>query len=117
MLKRCGGLTKYFSDRLPPGVDSNHERRELLNVSLSTQDPYPQEHYLSSLLVDFVVKFALNETSACQDVLKAGFLDLLLCMYACNFENIYVLANGGTIAVTVTRRNQISEVGGTISTT
>ena len=58
--------------------------QELLNVYLSCQN-HQRESHIGSPLVDFIVGVAQVNYSACEAVVDAGFLDMLLCMYACNF--------------------------------
>jgi hypothetical protein len=40
----------------------------------------------ASPLVDFIATIAAQNDSTCQAVFDSGFLDMLICMYACNFS-------------------------------
>jgi hypothetical protein len=46
---------------------------------------YRQEYHPASPFIDFIVSLSQINYSVCQAVLDAGFLDMLLCMYVCNF--------------------------------
>lgn len=45
-----------------------------------------QEYHPVSPLLDFMLAFSQIDSTSCQTVLRAGFLDMLLCMYVSNFE-------------------------------
>lgn len=62
-------------------------QRELMSIYLNYQIGIGtrREYHPASPIIDFIVKVAQINHSACQAVLDAGFLDMLLCMYVCNF--------------------------------
>jgi hypothetical protein len=62
--------------------------RELMMTYLTSQTPlgHHREYHPASPLVDFMVQVARNSHLACQAVLDAGFLDVVLCLYVCNFS-------------------------------
>src|ERR1700734_387265 len=62
--------------------------RELVTTYLSCQTVTGSrsEYHPASPLIDFLLAFAQIDITTCQAVLDAGFLDMLLCMYICNFN-------------------------------
>lgn len=68
---------------LPPDTDSTAMHRELFNEIFALSKS--REDFAYSVVV-FVQKLVQVNLSARQAVLDAGFLDVLLCMYACNFS-------------------------------
>lgn len=62
--------------------------RGLFSVYLSNQSI--SESHPASPLVDFMVKLSTANATTCIAVLESGSLDMILCMYVCNFsyENI-----------------------------
>jgi hypothetical protein len=58
---------------------------ELFRVYTSFQYDNSPEYHDVSPLFDFVVELAQMSYVACQAVLNSGFLDVVLCMYICNF--------------------------------
>jgi hypothetical protein len=55
-----------------------------------------------SPLVDFILTVAKVNQDTCQAVLSSGFLDVLLCMYACNFTSSICsvdVVKGGQISI------------------
>ena len=72
-----------FWFRLPPHTESTDMHRELMDAYLSAQRSRTGHPF--SALVDFVVAVADVNQMTCRAVLHSGFLDILLCMYACNF--------------------------------
>lgn len=62
--------------------------RELMLTYVTSQpanDHEFHEFHLASPLLDFLMTIATANDSSCQAVLDAGFLNMLLCMYTCNF--------------------------------
>ena len=57
---------------------------ELAFAEIFAQGSNPPNHSALPLLA-FFVKLAETGATACQAIIGAGFLDVLLCMYACNF--------------------------------
>jgi hypothetical protein len=79
---------------------------ELAFAEIFVQWSNPPNHSALSLLA-FFVKLAETGATACQAILGAGFLDVLLCMYACNF----VEGSCATIGVHNIHRPGILESG------
>ncbi|KIM86350.1 hypothetical protein PILCRDRAFT_322932 [Piloderma croceum F 1598] len=73
-------LTCMPVDWLPPGTDNY---ANLTDAYFSSQQS--NENHPASPLVDFIMIVAKVNQATCQAVLRSGFLDMLLCMYACNF--------------------------------
>jgi hypothetical protein len=72
--------------RLPPKTVSNDVYAELMEAYISSMNTgtYKGEYHPASPLIDFVAELARIDYQA---VLDSGFLDMLLCMYVCNFSN------------------------------
>lgn len=69
---------------MPPGHVSTKMHLELAYTDIFVQESNPPNCSALSLLA-FFVKLAETGATACRAILRAGFLDLLLCMYASNF--------------------------------
>src|ERR1700689_1491475 len=78
---------------------------ELLEVYVHSQKQDPPEFHVAAPVVDFVIELAQVNYTACQAVLDAGFLDMLLCMYICCYtsSSIHITAshNAGIEALRV----------------
>jgi hypothetical protein len=61
--------------------------RKLRNTYIASQRQDPPEDHTASPLLDFIVGLAQVNDAACEAVLDAGFLDMLLCMYTCGFTD------------------------------
>jgi hypothetical protein len=72
--------------RLPPKTVSNDVYTELMEAYIFSMNTgtYKGEYHPASPLIDFVAELARIDYQA---VLDSGFLDMLLCMYVCNFSN------------------------------
>jgi hypothetical protein len=79
-------LILFTTYRLPPKTDSNDVYAELVEAYISSMNTrtYKGEYHLASPLIDFVAELVHIDYQA---VLDSGFLDMLLCMYVCNFSN------------------------------
>lgn len=78
-------LTKYVWHRLPPGTDKNDMHHELMDAYISSLKPGTNNP--TSPLVEFIMTVAEVNQSTCHAVCNSGFLDVLACMYACNFSS------------------------------
>jgi hypothetical protein len=59
--------------------------RDLVEPYLFSQPP--SANHQASPLIDFLVTVARVNWSICEAVLNSGFLDMLVCMYTCNFTS------------------------------
>jgi hypothetical protein len=62
--------------------------RELMTSYFTCQKLTTPEDHPAFPLVDFILAFSQINIITCHAVLKAGFLDMLLCMYICNFDSM-----------------------------
>jgi hypothetical protein len=57
-------------------------------LTSQTVSGHCQEYRPASPFVDFMLAFSLINFATCQAVLDAGFLDMLLCVYICDFSSM-----------------------------
>jgi hypothetical protein len=76
----------FMKPRLPPNTISGDMNMELMQAYVSRMNTgtLRGEYHPASPLVDFITELARTNYQA---VLDSGFLDMLLCMYACNFSS------------------------------
>lgn len=70
---------------MPPETEFRDWHQELLGEYVECQNLEPEDHYGSPML-DFMLRLARESFKTSQAVLEAGFLDILLCMYICDFH-------------------------------
>ena len=75
-----------MNHRLPPNTVPNEMQTELMQAYMSclATGTYQGEYHPASPLVDFIIELAQINYQA---VLDSGFLDMLLCMYVCDFRS------------------------------
>lgn len=76
-----------FACRLPPGIQRTNMHLDLTTAYINCQkhQKLRREYHPASPFMDFILELASEEHLARQSIVDSGFLDMLLCMYTCNF--------------------------------